>query len=99
MMAKRNVTLQSPSCKDNPATSPQEFHRSRQLTILEVVREQKPRSHRAVLEHHPVQLEPYTVLRGQWLAKAGFTIGQKITVQVSQNRLVITPSETPDAEL
>ncbi|MCP4801195.1 MAG: type I toxin-antitoxin system SymE family toxin, partial [bacterium] len=49
--------------------------------------------------YRPVQIEPYTLLRGQWLEKAGFTMGQKIIVQVSHQQLIITPSEISPAKL
>ena len=98
-MANCNVTLQAHLCKENGSSTQQKSYKSRQLTILEVVREPKLKSNRALFEHHPVQLEPYTVLRGQWLAKAGFSIGQKITIQVSHQQLIITPSEAPPTTL
>ena len=37
------------------------------------------------------QTSPLLRLRGQWLAEAGFAIGDKVTVAVSEGRLVITP--------
>lgn len=98
-MAERNVTLQASSCKENSSTTHQEIHKPRQLTILKAVRESKPKSPQSHLEYREVQLEPYAILRGQWLVKAGFDIGQKITVQVSHNQLIITPSEKSKAEL
>ena len=99
-MAERNVTLHASACKENSNTTSQELHsslfRERQLTILKAVRESKSKSH---LEYRPVQLEPYALLRGQWLEKAGFTIGQKITVQVGHRQIIITPSDAPPTKL
>lgn len=40
---------------------------------------------------------PQLRLRGQWLAEAGFHIGDRLTVAVSQGQLVIT-KEGGDAE-
>ncbi len=98
-MAKRNVTLQESACKENASTSQQKSHRSRELTILKATRDLKPKSNGSHLNYRPVQIEPYTLLRGQWLEKAGFTIGQKIIVQVSHQQLIITPSEISPAKL
>ncbi|QQZ42327.1 type I toxin-antitoxin system SymE family toxin [Pseudomonas sp. SK3(2021)] len=33
---------------------------------------------------------PWLRLRGHWLQQAGFAVNQKIRIQVSKNRLVIT---------
>ncbi len=38
-------------------------------------------------------LVPFIRLRGLWLKKAGFYIGQKIKVCISENRLIITPKK------
>jgi len=98
-MANHNVTLQTPSCKENSSTSQQQTHKPRELTILKAARDSQPQSNRSHLEYRPIVIEPYTLLRGQWLEKAGFSIGQKITVQVSHQQLIITPSETLLTEL
>lgn len=34
---------------------------------------------------------PFILLRGSWLEESGFVIGLSISVQVSQNQLIITP--------
>lgn len=36
---------------------------------------------------------PAIRLRGQWLARAGFEAGQRVTVRVENGRIVITPQE------
>ena len=95
-MANRNVTLQARSCKENASTTQQKSHKPRQLTVLKAVRESKYKSH---LHYRDVQLEPYVLLRGRWLTKAGFDIGQKITVHTSHQQLIITPSEAPPTSL
>ncbi|MCF6255037.1 MAG: type I toxin-antitoxin system SymE family toxin [Gammaproteobacteria bacterium] len=34
---------------------------------------------------------PFILLKGTWLEESGFVIGLPICVQVTQNRLIITP--------
>jgi len=46
----------------------------------------------------PVKLEPCVVLRGKWLRLAGFPVGQKLSIVVNREKLVITPKQT-EAEL
>lgn len=36
---------------------------------------------------------PFLRLQGYWLQKAGFVIGQRVCVQVSEQRIVIVPAE------
>lgn len=49
--------------------------------------------------HYPIEYGHYTSfvpfirLRGKWLEKAGFNIGQRIKVYVSKKRLLITPQD------
>ncbi|MES9859891.1 MAG: SymE family type I addiction module toxin [Candidatus Thiodiazotropha sp. 4PDIV1] len=34
---------------------------------------------------------PFILLKGSWLEESGFVIGLSISIQVSQNQLIITP--------
>ncbi|MEE8059453.1 MAG: SymE family type I addiction module toxin, partial [Pseudomonadales bacterium] len=68
------------------------FPYTRQLTILETICNPTSRLRGAGISYVPVHLEPCAILRGKWLKDAGFSIGQKITIQVSGNELIITPS-------
>lgn len=40
---------------------------------------------------HGTNYVPFIRLRGKWLKKAGFYIGQKIKVYIFKNRLIIVP--------
>lgn len=39
--------------------------------------------------HRPFVQVPYLRLRGHWLEDAGFTIGDKVTIEFKENRLMI----------
>lgn len=41
-------------------------------------------------EYPQHRLVPWLRLRGHWLQQAGFAVNQKIRIEVSKNRLVIT---------
>ncbi|WP_350404408.1 SymE family type I addiction module toxin [Pseudomonas sp. W17] len=41
-------------------------------------------------EYPQHRLVPWLRLRGHWLQQAGFEVNQKIRIEVSKNRLVIT---------
>lgn len=40
---------------------------------------------------HPRSDVPYLRMRGRWLERAGFAIGQRVKVDVDQRRLIIEP--------
>ncbi len=42
---------------------------------------------------HDTSFAPFIRLRGKWLEKAGFYIGQKIKVYISNKRLLIIPKD------
>ena len=63
----------------------------RQLTVLETVCESARKIRSIGINYLPVKLEPCVVLQGKWLREAGFPIGQKLTVTVHKDKLVITP--------
>ncbi|WDE13510.1 SymE family type I addiction module toxin [Thalassomonas haliotis] len=67
---------------------------TRQLTVLETICENTPKTRGVGLNYVPVVLEPYIVLRGKWLTQAGFTIGEKVTVTVNQDILMVLPGLT-----
>ncbi|WDE00749.1 SymE family type I addiction module toxin [Thalassomonas actiniarum] len=75
-----------------PSSAKVKYLASRQLTVLETICENAAKTRGVGLNYVPVVLEPYIVLRGKWLDQAGFTVGQKVTVTVNQDSLVITPS-------
>ncbi|WDE13569.1 SymE family type I addiction module toxin [Thalassomonas haliotis] len=90
-MAESNHTSELSSAKVKYPTT-------RQLTVLETICENAAKTRGVGLNYVPVTLEPYIVLRGKWLAQAGFPLGQKITVTTNQDELVITPTpDTPTA--
>ena len=41
----------------------------------------------------PPPAVPYLRLRGHWLRQAGFSVGQKVSVQVTDRCITIVPSE------
>ena len=87
-MAESNHTSELSSAKVKyPAT--------RQLTVLETICENAAKTRGGGLNYVPVTLEPYIVLRGKWLAQAGFTVGGKVTVTLNPDELLITPNPAP----
>ena len=75
----------------NPAKA--KYPHTRELTILETLCNPSGSSPKPVgVSYVPVNLEPCILLRGKWLRDAGFDIGEKITITVNPNELVITPS-------
>ena len=86
-MAESNHTSEPRSAKAKyPAT--------RQLKVLETICENAAKTRGVGLNYVPVTLEPYIVLRGKWLAQAGFNVGQTVTVTTNQGELMITPDPT-----
>lgn len=82
-MAEPNDTLESRSTQEK-------YPKTRQLTVLETVIESNAKVRTVGITYVPVQLEPCIILRGKWLRDAGFDIGQKITVTVESDELLIT---------
>lgn len=82
-MAVDNSKLE---CRSFQVISPN----TRNITVLETVVEPSKKVRSAGLTYIPVQLEPFIVLRGQWLTDIGFEPGQKLTVHVEHNLLQIT---------
>ena len=70
----------------------------RQLTVQETVCGTAGKSRGIGINYVPVKLEPCVVLRGKWLRLAGFPVGQKLSIVVNREKLVITPKQT-EAEL
>lgn len=68
------------------AAQPRTFTMCRLLTIGYSFYIHK-RSH-----HRPSPVVPYLRLRGYWLKKAGFTVGQRVHVAVLDGCITITPS-------
>lgn len=40
----------------------------------------------------PSSTVPYLRLRGHWLRQAGFTVGQKVSIQITDGRITIVPT-------
>lgn len=40
----------------------------------------------------PSSTVPYLRLRGHWLRQAGFTVGQKVSIQITGGRITIVPT-------
>jgi len=70
----------------------------RQLTVQETVCGSAAKTRGIGINYVPVKLEPCIVLRGKWLNKAGFSIGQKVSIAVNQQEVLITPKQC-DIEL
>lgn len=43
------------------------------------------------LAHGKVKFVPYIRLRGDWLQRVGFPVGQQVKIRVLKDRLIITP--------
>ena len=65
----------------------------RQLTVLETTRPSPVKNPSMGINYTPVTLEPCLVLRGKWLLQAGFTIGQKVTLVVNPEEILILPKK------
>ncbi|WP_281560852.1 SymE family type I addiction module toxin [Thalassomonas sp. RHCl1] len=65
----------------------------RQLTVLETSCESAAKTRGIGINYVPVNLEPCIVLRGKWLRQAGFLVGQKISIAVNREQLLITPKQ------
>ncbi|WP_281558136.1 SymE family type I addiction module toxin [Thalassomonas sp. RHCl1] len=63
----------------------------RQLTVLETSCESAGKTRGIGINYVPVNIEPCVVLRGKWLRRAGFSVGQKVSVMVNQEEIVIKP--------
>ncbi|WDD97166.1 SymE family type I addiction module toxin [Thalassomonas actiniarum] len=89
-MAEYHHTSEPGSAKaKSPAT--------RQLKVLETIRNPGVRTRSVGINYVPVKLEPCIVLQGKWLEQAGFSIGEKVTVTVNKGELAITASQVlPD---
>ncbi len=59
----------------------------RRLTVSRLFRESKE-VHYGRLPLRPV---PFLRMRGDWLERAGFGVGEQVRVQVARGRLVIEP--------
>ncbi|WDE12949.1 SymE family type I addiction module toxin [Thalassomonas haliotis] len=65
----------------------------RQLTVLETTRESSLKTRGIGINYVPVNLEPCIVLRGKWLGQAGFAIGQKVSVVINQDEIMLSPQQ------
>jgi len=73
-----------------PASAKAKYPTTRQLTILETACPPTGKTRGIGFNYVPVNLEPCIVLRGKWLRKAGFFIGEKVRISVNERELVIT---------
>ncbi|WP_281560802.1 SymE family type I addiction module toxin [Thalassomonas sp. RHCl1] len=76
-----------------PAPAKVKYPLHRHLTVKETFCESPVKNCGIGLNTMSVNLEPCVVLRGKWLRKAGFAIGQKVDVVVNQGEVVITPKQ------
>ncbi|WDE12539.1 SymE family type I addiction module toxin [Thalassomonas haliotis] len=65
----------------------------RQLTVQETLCGASAKTRGIGINYVPVKLEPCIVLRGKWLHKAGFPIGQKISIAINQGEMIITSKQ------
>lgn len=66
----------------------------RQLTVQETICATSAKTRGIGINYVPVNLEPCIVLRGKWLRKAGFSIGQKVNITITQEDINIKPQQT-----
>ena len=76
-----------------PGSAKVKYPRYRQFTVLETVCESAVKIRGIGINYVPVNLEPCIVLRGKWLRQAGFSIGQKVSIEINQEKMVITPKQ------
>ncbi|WDE12569.1 SymE family type I addiction module toxin [Thalassomonas haliotis] len=76
-----------------PGSAKAKYPIYRQLTVLETNCESGAKTRGIGINYVPVNLEPCVVLRGKWLRRAGFSVGQKVRVVVNQGEIVITPKQ------
>ena len=69
--------------------------KERQLTVSTL---REPRPPRNLYNPRPDRMVPFLRLRGRWLEELGFEPGVKVRVEVSPERLVITPTSSPAEE-
>ena len=67
------------------------YPRYRQLTVQETICDSAVKIRGTGINYVPVNLEPCIVLKGKWLNKAGFSIGQKVTLVINVGEVIITP--------
>ncbi|WDE05032.1 type I addiction module toxin, SymE family [Thalassomonas viridans] len=77
----------------DPVSAKVKYPIYRQLTVLETTRESAGKTRGIGINYVPVNLEPCIVLRGKWLRQAGFLAGQKVSIVISQEKMVITPKQ------
>jgi len=65
----------------------------RQLTVLETTSASSVKNRSLGINYIPVTLEPCMVLKGKWLLQAGFVIGQKVTIVVNPEEILIIPKK------
>ncbi|WDD98546.1 SymE family type I addiction module toxin [Thalassomonas actiniarum] len=76
-----------------PAQAKVKYPIYRRLSVQETICESAAKSRGIGINYVPVKIEPCIVLRGKWLRKAGFAVGQKVNVIVNQGQVVITPKQ------
>ncbi|WP_281559524.1 SymE family type I addiction module toxin [Thalassomonas sp. RHCl1] len=75
-----------------PRSAKVKYPTTRQLTVLETASNSGVKTRGIGVNYAPVSLEPCLVLRGKWFKQAGFIIGEKVTVTINQEELMIKPS-------
>jgi len=63
--------------------------KERRLTVSTL---REPRPPRSLYNPRPDRVVPFLRMRGRWLEELGFEPGVKVRVEVSPERLVITPA-------
>jgi len=79
----------------DPVSAKVKYPIYRQLTVQETVCGTAGKSRGIGINYVPVNLEPCVVLRGKWLRRAGFAVGQKVSIEVNQGDIHITPKPAP----
>ena len=76
------------------ASAKAKYPRYRQLTVQETICESAIKIRGTGINYVPVNVEPCIVLRGKWLKKAGFVIGQKVTLVINPDEVIIIPKQS-----
>ena len=82
--------------KDRGRAVTEPLVKERRLTVSTL---REPRPPRSLYNPRPDRVVPFLRMRGRWLEELGFEPGVKVRVEVSPERLVITPVSSPAGEV
>ncbi|CAA0095288.1 Uncharacterised protein [BD1-7 clade bacterium] len=87
-MAEDHITLESRSAKEKSPT-PSTIRYTKVLETIPV----KQRTRSAGVHYIPIDIDPCIVMSGKWLSKHGFVIGEDLTIELSNDCMIIRPKK------